>query len=346
MSNQFDFCNKLLHYASRLGQWQDGGIPMPISAQLDVSNACDNACAFCNYPNDGTLMDYDRAIYHVEQIKEVGCESLVFSGGGEQLLHPDILEIMEYAVESQGLEIGLITNGQQLIGREWMIPSLVKLCQWIRISVSATNADIFKEVRGVDRFCELMVIIKELIDYRNHVNPECMIGILCVYNGIDTVYDYVDFALGKLPSATDYLQIVPDRNDISGLEIQKDFFIALNKLREDEFKNQFRYIIRSDELLMPNFGKNYQRCYGSFFRIFINAHEELYLCCHQYHNPDACLADLTKHTLFDVIHQNKTYRKEKINSFDTTGCVPMCRLSQHNRFLTNLKKPVKHWKFL
>ena len=65
--------------------------------------------------NERDVMPKAKALELIEDLATMGTKAVTFSGGGEPLLHKDIVEIMTKTVSS-GLDLSIITNGQLLAG--------------------------------------------------------------------------------------------------------------------------------------------------------------------------------------------------------------------------------------
>ncbi len=90
-------------------------IPLEVYAQ--ISRRCNLRCAMCGHQvwqsNSGFMEDavFDRI---VAQCTENSIKRLhILSGQGEPLLHPQVFDLLTRAV-SQGLEVGIVTNGTPL----------------------------------------------------------------------------------------------------------------------------------------------------------------------------------------------------------------------------------------
>jgi len=93
----------------------------PISAWCAPTDLCNAKCGFCSVgmrPAD--VLPFSVIQGFIDQLVPLGLKSIVFSGGGNFLLYKcrltgkDCNDVVDYA-HSQGLEIGLITNGMPLV---------------------------------------------------------------------------------------------------------------------------------------------------------------------------------------------------------------------------------------
>ncbi|MCL5773148.1 MAG: radical SAM protein [Firmicutes bacterium] len=88
------------------------------AAAIELTNKCNLRCLQCNYKggsgenyerNTG-LMPVDFFKKALDQLIELGCESILCNADGEATLHPNFLDCLEYA-SSKKLQIHFNTNG-------------------------------------------------------------------------------------------------------------------------------------------------------------------------------------------------------------------------------------------
>ena len=88
----------------------------PVHAELDVTDRCNVACYFCNQMDVRTKeqisLEHVRAL--VDQLAEGGLKSVRLSGGGDPLMHRQIVEILDH-LAARGIVVdNLTTNGALL----------------------------------------------------------------------------------------------------------------------------------------------------------------------------------------------------------------------------------------
>jgi MoaA/NifB/PqqE/SkfB family radical SAM enzyme len=84
----------------------------PSHAQVGITNACPQKCAYCyNRERRGRAMDSQTILRLVRELKEMGVVWLGLTGG-EPLLNPDIARIVEAAAD--GCAVKLFTTGSTL----------------------------------------------------------------------------------------------------------------------------------------------------------------------------------------------------------------------------------------
>ena len=97
--------------------------------RLELTNQCNFKCSYCFCAEqisekNGTYLETQKAKKLIDQASEMGVRRFILIGG-EQLMHPDILDIISYITDKRGYS-SLVTNGSLLMGNkgEQMIQDL------------------------------------------------------------------------------------------------------------------------------------------------------------------------------------------------------------------------------
>jgi MoaA/NifB/PqqE/SkfB family radical SAM enzyme len=132
---------------------------------LFLTNKCPNECSFCLAsagPNKASFMDTSVAIKILNESEAKWKE--VSLGGGEPLLHPDVLEILEAAI-SRGWDVLLHTN--LLENLDPIIEALVSSDSSSSLTITASyNNEVSEKMRILGMIEELDRRIKDLDDPR------------------------------------------------------------------------------------------------------------------------------------------------------------------------------------
>jgi len=80
------------------------------SAQIEITNRCNEHCLHCYIPQKlrNDILDFDFIVFILDQLRELGTLTITISGG-EPLLHPKITEIL-LAARERDFSINLLTN--------------------------------------------------------------------------------------------------------------------------------------------------------------------------------------------------------------------------------------------
>lgn len=96
----------------------------PITVELWPSLTCDARCPLCTYSVNAARREADKSedkftaetseyLRLIKQFKNFGVKSLIFTGGGEPLLHPDFVKLVAEA-HRNSLDWGMFTHGLHL----------------------------------------------------------------------------------------------------------------------------------------------------------------------------------------------------------------------------------------
>lgn len=146
----FDQMSKALLHADRLRQIARGSYPPPVSVKIELTSSCNHDCHFCAYrqliqaPAIKDMLDTERAELLVSELAQLGVRGLMFTGGGEPLLHPGISTILDRC-RREKIEHGLITNGSRL---DKLADEALAGLRWIRFSINAGTGEDYQRVHG------------------------------------------------------------------------------------------------------------------------------------------------------------------------------------------------------
>jgi MoaA/NifB/PqqE/SkfB family radical SAM enzyme len=281
--------NKFMHHPEKLAAQREGRQTAPIFVQLNPTNRCNLNCRFCAYRMRGfhqsQLFDVTDEIKHrklieiIDDCYNMGVKGIQFTGGGEPLLHPRIVDIFQ-AVLMCNLKLGLLTNG---------IPLTDDLCyilseaSWLRFSIDTINIAAFESVKRSlpDLLCKQINNIKKFI----RINRNATIGVSLVIE----------------PEAVNEIYLTTKYFKDMGVDNVK-FSAAITCDRQDHFANYLETALeqaaRAQELQDNNFSvfnlfpersqniyesPNYDICYFKEWVTVIGADLNVYTCCMMQH---------------------------------------------------------------
>ncbi|MBU4590011.1 MAG: radical SAM protein [Candidatus Omnitrophica bacterium] len=342
--------DKILKHIDRVDAWLKGENPPPITVELDMTNVCNHRCPECSgwYFRDrnGDFLPLDMARDIVRQLAEAKVRGLIFTGGGEPLCHPDIIEIVRLA-HGLKLDIGFITNGTLIDKR--IAGVLLECCTWLRVSLDAASKKTFKKLHGLDgkAFDKIVDNILLLTKMKRSLNSKATIGV--GYLTSDHTKDEMhDMSVLCKRLGVDYLQFRPLQIHNNGkfeyhhADIEEEIFRCL-KESHDGYKvlySKHKYDMMKDK----NYGRNYRKCFGHQFAAVIGADARMYVCCHMRGFGKYCIGDLKKDRFKEIWGSRR--RQGVVDNIDFRDCVPLCRDNTFNQILWNIKEPREHINFL
>lgn len=355
--------HKSLGHMDRLAQWQSGELPSPVTVELDLTDLCSHACSGCTF---GYLVNVSKAKIPmhlasdiVGQLADIGVRGLTFSGGGEPLVYgvENVLELMTLA-KQRGLDIGLVTNGSLLRPDD----RYYDLCQWIRVSLDAYDAETFSKFhgRGAKEFDKVVSNLRQFAAHPKKGKLTLGVGFL---TNRDSVHRRDFHRMAEFVSnieGVDYLQFRPlvgnmvaDPSLTGGwAEFSGDELASMSSAYAEASaafsRPGFKVLASTDKydlLSRQDFGRTYNKCLGHFLEATIGADAKVYQCCHGQGQSGFCLGDLRQQSFAEIWHgpvARKVY--ESINPQE--NCPPACRLSAANTFLQEVSSGYMHPNFI
>jgi MoaA/NifB/PqqE/SkfB family radical SAM enzyme len=128
----------------------------PAYFHLDISNSCNLSCSYCWFHSKTAADKYYSENWKKQKIKlkrfkelvddlyELNTELIFFSGAGEPLTHPDVIEMAEY-VKSKGIHLQLFTNAV-LLNNEYSKMLVDMSLDEIYCSISASNSKTYEKL--------------------------------------------------------------------------------------------------------------------------------------------------------------------------------------------------------
>ncbi len=172
---------KLWHFPEQLAALENGGLAPPVHIRLKPTNVCNHSCYFCAYRTDDVALGEDMNLQDrippakmaeiVEDIIAMGVRAVTFSGGGEPLLYPTIVETVE-ALAAGGVRLAALTNASQLRGKR--ARAFADHATWIRVSIDGWDGPSYAQYRGVDED-EFDKVINNLYEF-SKLTSECLLG--------------------------------------------------------------------------------------------------------------------------------------------------------------------------
>jgi hypothetical protein len=172
---QFEPTKFFLH-ADRIRDWLEGKMPMPITLELDLTLSCNDKCPFCPhaFAHQGRYLDLDSIRRVLDDAARLGIRGLTITGGGEPLMHPQVLDILRL-IRAYPFSAGIITNAGRVNAE--LADELVATFNWIRVSLDAATEESFQRVRGRRGMAHRMERISLLVDAkRRRQRNDCEIG--------------------------------------------------------------------------------------------------------------------------------------------------------------------------
>ena len=121
---------------------------------------------------EADVMPTEKMFEVLDDFAEMGVKAVTYSGGGEPLLHKDIVGIMQHTL-NLGLDLSIITNGQMLKGERARV---LRYAKWVRVSMDYTNGPEMARTRIVpERLFE--DVLNNLREFAKLKHAGCDLGV-------------------------------------------------------------------------------------------------------------------------------------------------------------------------
>lgn len=362
-SKIFNPQSKITANVDRVVEFLETGNTSPVLIEVDPSNACNHACAFClssyihfdKYKGTETfsraVMPRDMLMGLCRDFVDMGVRAVNWTGGGEPTLNKHLKEAIEYC-GSHGIKMGMFTNGT-LFDKWDMFDALVDNMTWVRISVDAGTRETYNNVRrarGKQNWDKMVENLTKLIEVNNSKGKKIDIGVGYVVSP-DTYHEIVDFAKFFKDFDLTYCQYKPeivireDGGEQRELEFWRDKVGPLLAEAEEILGDKFQvngYKFEDLATDREKFGRNYKKCLGSQISPCIGADGHIYVCTNHRGWKQYSYGCLYDGKTFKEIWSDMERRAavmgliENIECF--SNCTKLCKPHESNKAIWNISQ--------
>ena len=241
------------HQYKQIMDWMDGKtnyLPPPRECNLDPYAECNARCQFCN--SQRYLRNQRQEVGEMRRLPTDYCLELVdlltkwgtalcISGGGDPSLHDGMPEVLIYAY-NKGVQTSFVTNAIKITSE---LADALTTCRWVAMSVDAANRNDYAKIKGVDKFNDVLVNIKNLTNLRDLYcsKVDLAFKMLVLEENYTTIFEACRLAK-ELGVGT--MQIRPcnyERVDIEGhkplnidIDVVKEQFEKCHEIETPDFK--------------------------------------------------------------------------------------------------------------
>ena len=336
--------DKIFYHPERLKAWINDETVKPVTAEIHLSNRCNNACTYCgqkqNHKNENMSLENIKLLRKF--VDSIGVKACYFSGGGESTLNKDLFTAID---ELRNIELGMITNG--LIMPDELIKRYVQDFRCLRISLYDADDMTYYNIRGTDGFETVKNNIKRLLLYKKENKSDLVIGIQVVVN--EHNYEILDGITSSLLNTFPDIDYVNIRPIESGINENPYNQIQLHEISNSIYLINMMYdkIIISEkwqDIFDENKSFGFSTCHAGDFIVTITADGDIYQCCHVTHLDDYRITNLCDYENYSwerMLMFNRVTRK----GFNPSICPLGCRGSGINKSIEAMINE-KHRNFL
>lgn len=333
---------KIVWFADKLDSFRTGKIEAPIYVRIKPTNRCCHKCFFCVYHADYSGMhetmemqdqlSREKLLELLDDLRDIGTKAVTYSGGGEPLMHPDILEILEKTKEN-GLDLSVLTNGQLLKGE---ISESLRSAKWVRVSMDYSSPEEFQESRGrgKDMYDEIINNIREFAATKDY-NCDLSINFIITKFNYQRIYDAC-LLLKSLKIDNVRFSPVWIKNEFIQYHkvLEKTVLEQLSRARKDLQTDLFR-IYDSYKIVPEVIERKYEKCFVMQTIPAIGADGNVYCCHNKSYSDDAIIGNISakrfKHMWF-----SEEARRKFMEFNPKISCQCQCANDSKNIFIHEL----------
>lgn len=285
------------------------------SLAIEITQKCNLRCAHC-YLSAGDAADEELTTEEIKELmrsaKKLGARS-VSIGGGEPLMRPDYIAIIEYAL-SQDLMVALGTNGT-LIDEE-IAETLSKLSIKIQMSFDGANKETHDSIRGKGSYDLAIRGLNMLI--KRGMGKDIVIAFTPISVNVEDVPKIIEFALGKgipviqFPPLSSSGRAKANWDELRLSDDKRLWFWDFISKRSKELKGKIDLLAECFSLDINNPGNPYRCSIGSQLRIAPTG--DVYPCQCFHFGTEYCIGNIKEQNLDEIMNSNKL-REIKQNCF-------------------------------
>lgn len=292
---------KIFAHAQAINDIGEGKRIAPIYVRIKPTNYCNHKCYYCSYADNAlglrdsvNMQDqipWEKLQEIIADMKDMRVKAVTFSGGGEPLVYPHIVEAMQQILDA-GIDLSIITNGQLL--KEERAEVLAR-AKWVRISFDSANAETYSMVRqlSIEAFGEVCDNISKFSKMKQN---NCELGINFVINheNADQVYDMAKMVKGLGVNHIKYTARVTKDLFEYHESFKQNAIDQIHRAKEELESSAFRVINKYegdfDSALV--FHRCYNKCYINQIFTVIAADSKVYFCHDKAYVKEGVVGDL------------------------------------------------------
>lgn len=309
---------KIFAHAQQLNDISEGKRIAPIYIRIKPTNYCNHKCYYCSYADsDLGLRDsvsrqdqipWEKMQEILDDLADMGVKAVTFSGGGEPLVYPYIIETMQKILDA-GIDLSIITNGQLLKDERAEVLANAK---WVRISLDSANAKTYSKVRQLplEAFDEVCGNIHKFSQIKR---DNCELGINFVVNHENAaqIYDMAkmvrDLGVNHIKYTARVTKDLFEYHEPFKQRVIDQIYRAKAELENERFRIIDKYEGDFDSALV--FHRCYDKCYINKIFTVIAADSKVYFCHDKAYVKDGVVGDLSKQSFKDLWFSEETKKK-------------------------------------
>ncbi len=323
-----------------------GKVPAPVHVRIKPTNVCNHACWFCAYRSDavslGSGMDTrdriprEKMLEIVDDIVGMGVAAVTFSGGGEPLIYPHIVETVN-RLAAGGIRIGALTNGSMLKGK--VADAFAHNSTWLRVSIDGWDGPSYARSRkvGMDEFDK---VIGNLVAFADR-GSRCALGASVIVDKANAAH-LLDLCRRLKAAGVGHVKLAPcivrdsgPENDAYHARLAKTVHAEIERIRgieDGRFRVNDHYHALGDRFDRPE-----RCCPMAYLLTIIGADLTVYACQDKAYTPGGALGSIRERRFRDFWFSEENARS--LAAIDPSvacrhHCVASVKNERLNEYLT------------
>jgi len=335
---------KIVWFPDKLNSLRNKKVTAPLYVRIKPTNRCNHNCFFCVYNKSYANMhenmirqdeiSREKILEILFDLKKIGVKAITYSGGGEPLIHPNIIEIMNKTLE-YNIDLSILTNGQKLNGERAKILSKAK---WVRISIDYFDEVGFKTSRGGSSkmFLEIIDNIKKFAKEPHDGDFEVNFIITKEnYKGLEKAAKLLkSLGIDNVRFSPVWIKNMTNYHD----SIKKEVIQSIKNIKEKFEDNNFKIYSGYHKAAISKIAlyRSYTKC--PFMQIVpvIGADSNVYNCHNQSYSEEGIIGSIKNQTFSDLWFSEKTSKYfESFNPQEHCQGI-QCTADKKNVLLNNM----------
>lgn len=299
---------KVLAYKDKLDQLAKGELCTPVQWIVYPTNKCPYNCPHCimklERQNQASLPSETMAKIPVDA-QRLGVKLVRFVGGGEPLMHPDIMQTIEEC-KKRGIKTSLDTNG-------YLLPQDCTDVDYLRISVDAGWPETYAKVHGVkpEAFKRLETNLKRV---KCH---ELGLAFLITPTNYQEIYRFVEWASQFNPTFIHVRPAYLEPDYLEGKGKLLSLLPQIDKIKAAVLSDYPHVFFRTDKFDNVWKSRCYGQCRATPLKAVLTATGEFIICQDVFKRFGQYNSQTFEEAWFSEEH------KQAIDSIDLDKC-PRC----------------------
>jgi MoaA/NifB/PqqE/SkfB family radical SAM enzyme len=332
---------KIFAHPDKMEAMRNGGRTAPLFLLINPTNLCNHGCYYCSYADD-VLGLRDRVVKNdqipwekmrkiLDDIASMGVKAVIFSGGGEPLVYPDIAQTLSKVLKNR-IDLAIITNGQLLDGERAEALSNAK---WVRISFDSADAEAYGKYRNISPDCWHRVC-DNIKRFSSIKSKSCELGInfVITHENASQVYDAAKLVKSLGANHIKFAARVTKDLHKYHEPFKEATFGHIHRAIEDFADGSFRVINKYEDDFAHDAvpSRPYSRCYIKEISAVIGADCKLYFCHDKAYVSSGVVGDLKERGLKELWFSDEV--TERFRCFDAAlQCKHHCVYDDRNILL-------------